>query len=81
MTIKKISKNVISIKDSNNKEIIYVTQSYCSHKYKKERGRVNRFIKTWYNLKFENERLRKIISNQHEDIFNLNKERKRHESF
>jgi polyribonucleotide nucleotidyltransferase len=75
MAIKKISKNVISIEDSNNKEIIYVTQSYCNHKYKKERGRVNRYIRTWYDIKFENEKLRKIISNQHEDIINLKKEK------
>ena len=73
--ITKISKNVISVKDSNNKEVIYVTQSYCTHKYKKERGRVNRFIRTWYDIKFENERLRKLISNQHEDIIKLQKEK------
>ena len=34
MVVKEISKNVISIKDSNNKDVIYVTQSYCSEKYK-----------------------------------------------
>jgi hypothetical protein len=74
MAIKKISKNVISIEDSNNREIIYVTQSYCSHKNRKERGRVNRYIKEFYEKDEEILRLNKIIEKQHEDIINLEKE-------
>jgi len=75
MAIKKISKNVISIKDSNNKEIIYVTQSYCNHKHKKERGRVNQFISSFYRLENEITRLNKLLEKQHEDIINLKKEK------
>ena len=75
MTITKISKNVISVKDSNNKEIIYVTQSYCNHKYKKERGRVNRYISSFYRLEDEITRLNKLLKKQHEDIINLKKEK------
>jgi len=71
MTIKKISKNVISIKDSNNKEIIYVTQSYCSHKNRKERNRINQWFKEFYGKDKEILRLNKIIEKQHEDIIKL----------
>ena len=77
--ITKISKNVISVKDSNNKEVIYVTQSYCTHKYNKERGRINRLLREeWYGRTSpinEKKRLKSIIAKQHEDIIKLQKEK------
>ena len=69
MVVKKISKNVISIKDSDNEDIIYVKQSYCSQKYRRARKRVRDHY--CFYCKKEHTRLNKIVEKQHEYIIEL----------
>ena len=69
MRVNKISENVISISESDDEDIIYVKQSYCSKKYRRARKFVRNL--NCYYCKKEHTRLNEIVEKQHEYIIEL----------